>query len=54
MLERMADAAAWGERHQVSLYLLAIAAGAAVGGLLPATAPWFALAVVPALALLCS
>lgn len=41
-----------GGRHQVAFYLLAIAAGAAVGGLLPATAPWFALAVVPALALL--
>jgi len=43
---------AWMERHQIALYLLAIAAGGAVGLAAPSTAPTLASAVTPVLALL--
>ncbi|WP_316249135.1 hypothetical protein [Brachybacterium sp. Z12] len=42
----------WGERHQVALYLLAIAAGLGLGALAPTAAPLLELAVEPAIAAL--
>ncbi|MFJ6533953.1 arsenic resistance protein [Microbacterium sp. NPDC091662] len=43
---------AWGERHQVTLYLVAIAIGALVGLLAPATAPVWESAITPLLGVL--
>lgn len=45
-------AAAWGERHQVMLYLLSIAAGAVVGLSAPVSAPWWEAAITPILGVL--
>ncbi|MGO1286140.1 MAG: bile acid:sodium symporter [Brachybacterium sp.] len=42
----------WGERHQVALYLLAIALGLGLGALAPTAAPLLELAVEPAIAAL--
>lgn len=43
---------AWAERHQVPLYLAAVAAGGLVGGVLPAIAPALGTLTTPALVLL--
>lgn len=47
-----ASAAGWGERHQVALYLGAIALGAAAGLLVPGSGPAVEWAITPVLALL--
>lgn len=48
----MTSAAAWGERHQVWLFVAAIALGVVVGLTFPAVAPALSLATTPVLALL--
>ncbi|MFG6492837.1 arsenic resistance protein [Microbacterium sp. P03] len=48
----MGRAVEWGERHQIALYLVAIAAGAGLGLIAPAWAHPLELAITPALGLL--
>ncbi|MFC7944649.1 arsenic resistance protein [Microbacterium oxydans] len=48
----MRELTAWGERHQVMLYLTSIVVGAAIGLWAPASAPWWESAMTPALGLL--
>lgn len=52
MLERVRTVVEWWERHQVALYLAAIAAGALVGLLVPAVAHPLERAITPVLGLL--